>query len=77
VESQNATVRRKNAAYRRKTNTYAKTKVALQRTLDLYWVVHNFVRENFTIKEVPAVSIGVINKQMSLHQIMMNVSMVF
>jgi hypothetical protein len=77
VESQNATVRRKNAAYRRKTNTYAKTKVALQRTLDLYWVVHNFVREHFTTKEVPAVSIGVINKPMSLHQIMMNVSMVF
>ena len=77
VESQNATMRRKNSAYRRKTNTYAKTKIALQRTLYLYWVVHNFVREHFTTKEVPAVSIGMINNQMSLHQIMMNISMGF
>lgn len=77
VESQNAAMRRKNSAYRRKTNTYAKTKIALQRTLDLYWVVHNFVREHFTTKDVPAVSIGVINSPMSLHRIMMSVSMVF
>ena len=45
VEGQNAAIRRKNSAFRRKTNTYAKEKPALQRTLDLYWVVHNFIRK--------------------------------
>lgn len=52
TEAFNAALRRKNSAYRRKTNTYAKLKKALQRTLDVYWVMHNFVRRHFTTKEV-------------------------
>jgi hypothetical protein len=42
-------------AFRRKTNTYAKTTTGLQRLLDVYWVIHNFVRFHFTTREVPAV----------------------
>lgn len=76
-EAQNAALRRKNSAYRRKTNTYAKGKKGLQRTLDLYWVVHNFVRKHFTTKEVPAVKIGVLESPLSLEQIMMKVRLVF
>jgi len=45
----------------RKTNTYAKAETGLQRVLNIYWVIHNFVRVHFTLytKEVPAVSLGV------------------
>ena len=71
-EAQNAALRRKNSTYRRKTNTYAKCKEGLQRTLDIYWVMHNFVRKHFTTKEVPAVKIGILNAALSLEEIMMN-----
>jgi len=30
-----------------KTNTYAKKPTGLQRTLDMFWVVHNFIRKHF------------------------------
>lgn len=76
-EGQNAAYRRKNSAYRRKTNTYAKCKEALQRTLNLYWVVHNFVKKHAVTKEVPAVKIGIMESALSLESIMMNVRVVF
>ncbi len=44
----------------RKTNTYAKSRNNLQRTLDVYWLVHNFVRVHFTTKMVPAVNLGIL-----------------
>jgi transposase-like protein len=53
VEAFNASLRRRNSAYRRKTNTYAK-KTALQKTLDIVWVAHNFIRRHFTTRCVPA-----------------------
>jgi hypothetical protein len=45
-----------------RTNTYAKNEDALQRTLDIQWIVHNFVQVHFTTKQVPAVAIGVLDK---------------
>jgi hypothetical protein len=69
TEGQNAALRRKNSAYRRKTNTYAKNDNALQRTLDIQWIVHNFVRAHFTTKKVPAVAIDIINKGLSLLEV--------
>lgn len=65
VEAFNASLRRRNSAYRRRTNTYAKTTQGLQRTLDLFWVVHNFIRPHHTTKQVPAVALGVLDKGMS------------
>ena len=56
VEAYNASLRRNNSTYRRKTNTYAKGKEPLQRTLDAQWVVHNFMKKHFTTKVVPAVT---------------------
>ena len=70
VEAFNASLRRRNAAYRRKTNTYAKTKSNLQRTLDIFWVVHNFIRQHFTTKKVPAVALGLLKKGLSWEQIL-------
>lgn len=60
VEAFNASLRRRNSAFRRKTNMYAKSRVHLQRTLDVQWLVHNFVRVHFTTKVVPAVKLGIL-----------------
>ena len=69
TEGQNAALRRKSSAYRRKTNTYSKNDNALQRTLDIQWIVHNFVRVHFTTKKVPAVAMGAIDKGLSLSEV--------
>jgi hypothetical protein len=70
VEAQNAAARRKNSAFRRKTNTYAKTKEGLQRTLDVHQLIHNFVRPHWTTREVPAVSMGILLKPFTLEDIL-------
>lgn len=65
VEAFNSSLRRRNSAYRRKTNTYSKSKTGLQRTLDLGWIVHNFIRVHWTTKQVPAVALGIIDVGLS------------
>jgi transposase-like protein len=60
VEAFNASLRRNNSAFRRRTNTYGKTVQDLQRTLDLQWILHNFVRIHYTTKAVPAVKLGIL-----------------
>ncbi len=69
VEANNSAMRRKCSPYRRKTNTYAKSETGLQRILNVYWVIHNFVRTHFTIKEVPAVNLGVIKKGLTFDEL--------
>ena len=71
VEAFNASTRRRNAAYRRKTNTYAKKKSALQRTLDMLWIIHNFIRPHFTTRQVPAVALGIVEKGLSWEEVCM------
>lgn len=61
LEGQNAATRRRLSAYRRKTNTYAKSTDGLQRVLDSYWVFHNFIKKHFTTKKVPAVDMKIID----------------
>jgi len=56
--------------YRRKTNTYAKKKKGLQRTLDVFWVIHNFIRKHFTTQRVPAVALGILKKGLSWEQVL-------
>ena len=70
VEAFNASLRRKNSAYRRKTNTYAKNKPGLQRTLDMRWIVHNFIRKHFTTKKVPAVALDILEEGLSWEQVL-------
>jgi transposase-like protein/IS1 family transposase len=62
VEAFNSSIRRYLSAFRRRTNTYAKSVVGLQRVLDIFWIVHNFVRVHFTTRKVPAVALGIIKK---------------
>lgn len=69
LEAFNSALRRKLACYRRKTNTYAKKQPALQQRLDAHWVLHNFVRQHFTTKKVPAVAIGIITVGLSWLQL--------
>ncbi len=70
LEAFNASMRRRNATFRRKTNTYAKSRENLQRTLDVFWIVHNFVRVHFTTKVVPAVKLGILKVGISWTQLL-------
>jgi len=69
VEGFNASRRRRNSAFRRQTNTYAKSRQHLQRTLDFFWVIHNFVRVHFTTLVVPAVKLGILETGISWSQL--------
>ena len=69
LEAFNTSLRRRCAAYRRRTNMYAKNTVRLQDRLDVYWIVHNFVRIHFTTHQVPAVALGILEHGFSLHEI--------
>jgi hypothetical protein len=62
IEAFNASLRRRCAAYRRKTNTYAKQEKRLQERLDVYWIVHNFIRPHFTTRTVPAIALGILER---------------
>jgi len=69
LEAFNTSLRRRCAAYRRRTNTYAKNQTRLQERLDVYWIVHNFVRAHFTTRQVPAVALGILESGFSLHEV--------
>ena len=69
LEAFHTSLRRRCAAYRRQTNMYAKNTVRLQDRLDVYWIVHNFVRIHFTTHQVPAVALGILEHGFSLHDI--------
>jgi hypothetical protein len=62
-------LRRKCATFRRKTHMYAKATTGLQRLLRVYWVVHNFLRVHFTIREGPAVALGILERRLSVQEI--------
>src|SRR5215471_15208780 len=69
LEAFHTSLRRRCAAYRRRTNTYAKKTGRLQERLDVYWIVHNFVRVHFTTRQVPAVALGILDRGFVLHEI--------
>jgi len=48
---------------------YAKNTGRLQERLDVYWIVHNFVRVHFTTRQVPAVALGVLEYGLSLNEV--------
>ena len=70
-EAFNSALRRRNSAFRRRTNTYAKNENGLQRTLDVLWVIHNFIRTHFTTKKVPAVALGILDEKLSWDELFM------
>ena len=64
-------LRRRCAAYRRRTNMYAKKTGRLPERLDVYGIVHNFVRVHFTTRQVPAVALGILDHGFALHEILL------
>ena len=62
VEAFNSSIRRYLSAFRRRTNTYAKSVMGLQRVLDIFWIIHNFVRCHFTTRRIPAVALGILEQ---------------
>ena len=69
LEAFHTSLRRRCAAYRRRTNMYAKKTRRLQERLDVYWIVHNFVRMHFTTRQVPAVALGILDHGFALHEL--------
>jgi hypothetical protein len=69
LEAFHTSLRRRCAAYRRRTNMYAKHTGRLQERLDVYWIVHNFVRVHFTTRQVPAVALGILDHGFALHEL--------
>src|SRR5215208_5374935 len=69
LEAFHASLRRRCATYRRHTNMYAKNTGRLQERLDVYWIVHNFVRVHFTTRQVPAVALGILDHGFALHEL--------
>jgi hypothetical protein len=49
--------------------SHAKNQARLQERLDVYWIVHNFVRVHFTTRQVPAVALGILEHGFALHEI--------
>lgn len=70
AEAFNSALRRYLSAFRRRTNTYAKSVLGLQRVLDIFWMVHNFVRPHFTTRTVPAVGIGILEKGLTWEELL-------
>mgnify|MGYP001121987014 CR=1 FL=1 len=64
-----SSLRRKLSSFRRRTNTYAKSQGGLRRVLRMYWVIHNFMRKHFTTKAVPAVKLGVLEREISVEEL--------
>lgn len=69
VEAFNAALRRTCAAFRRKTNTYAKKRKRLQERLNVIWIMRNFVHIHYTTKEVPAVALGIVESGITLEEL--------
>src|SRR5262245_41441831 len=61
LEAFHTSLRRRCAAYRRRTNMYAKNTGRLQERLDVYGIVQNFVRVHLTTRQVPAVALGILD----------------
>ena len=45
------------------------TQDGLQERLDVYLMVHNFVRVHFTTRQVPAVALGILDHGFALHEL--------
>ena len=70
VEAFNSSIRRSLSAFRRCTNTYAKSVSGLQRVLDIFWMFHNFIRCHFTTRQVPAVALGILQKGLTWEELL-------
>ncbi len=71
-EAQNAALRRRCSAYRWRQNLDAKTRAALQRTLDTQRIIHNWVRSHWGLRKrtTPAMAMGLCSRPLSTQEIL-------
>lgn len=71
-EAQNAAIRRRCSAYRRRQNLYAKTTAGLQRSLDVQRLIHNWVRPHWGLgaKTTPAMAMGFTTRPISMYELL-------
>ncbi len=71
-EAQNAALRRRARAYRRRQNLYAKRVEALQRVLDVQRLIHNWGRPHWGLgkKTTPAMAMGYCNRVISTYELL-------
>ena len=71
-EANNAALRRRCSAYRRRQNLYAKVKTALQCTLDVQRLIHNWVRPHWGLgnQVTPAMAMGFLSRPLTTHELL-------
>lgn len=71
-ESQNAAIRRRASAYRRRQNLYAKRVEGLQRALDVQRLLHNWVRPHFSLGKMvtPAMAMGFFDRPLTTRELL-------
>lgn len=71
-EAQNAALRRRCSAYRRRQNLYAKKRSGLQRALDVQRLIHNWVRPHWGLgtKTTPAMRIGFCSRPLTTMELL-------
>lgn len=73
-EAQNASLRRRCSAYRRRQNLYAKKLTGLQRVLDVQRLVHNWVRPHSGLPScvTPAMAMGFCSRPVTMLELLTN-----
>lgn len=71
-EAQNAALRRRCSAYRRRQNLYAKKRSGLQQALDVQRLIHNWVRPHWRLskKTTPAMQIGLCSRPLTMMELL-------
>ena len=71
-EAQNAALRRRSSAYRRRQNLYAKLVEGLQRVLDVQRLIHNWVKPHWGLGKcvTPSMAMGYSLGPFSIHELL-------
>lgn len=69
-EAQNASIRRRCSAFRRRQNLYAKTVDGLERAVTVQRLIHNWVRPHWSSNLTPATPLGFIDRALSREELL-------
>jgi hypothetical protein len=71
-EAQNAAIRRRTSAYRRRQNLYAKRVEGLQRAIDVQRLLHNWIRPHYSLGKAvtPAMAMGYCDRPLTTQEIL-------
>lgn len=71
-EAQNAALRRRCSAFRRRQNLYDKTVEGLEQTVMVQRLIHDWVRPHHSTQVTSAVAIGFISRALSLREMLLS-----